>query len=149
MKVAVIREADCVGCTKCLAPCPVDAIVGAPQFLHSVLKDECIGCGLCVAPCPMDCIEMVEKSVTHNSDASTTEAIQSQEKQALAENAKRRYAAKKLRLLREAPLQLSSQPQTPEMKRQIQEKILSEIQAALQRVQIKRRENPLERKETL
>lgn len=55
---AVIDEAQCIGCTKCLPACPVDAIVGASQQLHTVLVNECIGCGLCLPPCPMDCITL-------------------------------------------------------------------------------------------
>lgn len=57
--VAVIDEAVCIGCTKCIQVCPVDAILGAPQVMHSVLTDECTGCGLCLVPCPVDCIAMV------------------------------------------------------------------------------------------
>ena len=56
--VAWIDEARCIGCARCLPPCPVDAIVGAPKFLHTVLVDRCTGCELCLAPCPVDCIEM-------------------------------------------------------------------------------------------
>lgn len=58
--VALIREADCIGCTKCIQVCPVDAIVGAGKLMHVVLTKDCTGCGLCVEPCPVDCIEMVE-----------------------------------------------------------------------------------------
>lgn len=57
--LAVIRESDCIGCTKCIQACPVDAIVGAAKLMHSVLAHECTGCGLCVEPCPVDCIDMV------------------------------------------------------------------------------------------
>jgi len=57
--VASIREAECIGCTKCIQACPVDAIVGAAKLMHTVLVDECTGCDLCVAPCPVDCIDMV------------------------------------------------------------------------------------------
>lgn len=56
--VAVINEADCIGCYHCRTACPVDAIVGAPQFMHTVIEAECTGCELCVAPCPVDCIAM-------------------------------------------------------------------------------------------
>ena len=56
--VAVIDEAACIGCYHCRNACPVDAIVGAPQFMHTVIAAECTGCELCVAPCPVDCIEM-------------------------------------------------------------------------------------------
>lgn len=56
--VAVIDESLCIGCTLCLKACPVDAIVGAPKSMHTVLADSCTGCDLCVPPCPVDCIEM-------------------------------------------------------------------------------------------
>ena len=58
-KVAFIDEERCIGCTKCLPPCPVDAIVGARQRMHTVIADVCTGCELCVAPCPVDCIVMI------------------------------------------------------------------------------------------
>ena len=57
-QIAYIREAECIGCTKCIQACPVDAIVGAAKLMHTVIVDECTGCDLCVAPCPVDCIEM-------------------------------------------------------------------------------------------
>jgi len=57
--VALIDEERCIGCTKCLPPCPVDAIVGAPRRMHTVIAELCTGCELCVAPCPVDCIVMV------------------------------------------------------------------------------------------
>lgn len=55
---AKIIEADCIGCTKCIQACPVDAIIGTSKHMHTVLTDLCTGCGLCVPPCPVDCIEM-------------------------------------------------------------------------------------------
>lgn len=58
-QVAFIREAECIGCTKCIQACPVDAIVGAAKFMHTVIVDECTGCDLCVAPCPVDCIDLL------------------------------------------------------------------------------------------
>lgn len=58
-KVAYIREAECIGCTKCIQACPVDAIIGASKQMHTVIVDECTGCDLCVAPCPVDCIDML------------------------------------------------------------------------------------------
>jgi Na+-translocating ferredoxin:NAD+ oxidoreductase subunit B len=57
-QVAWIDESRCIGCARCLAPCPVDAIVGAQKYMHSVLADQCTGCELCLPPCPVDCIEM-------------------------------------------------------------------------------------------
>ncbi|MBA1272149.1 electron transport complex subunit RsxB [Stutzerimonas azotifigens] len=60
--VAYIREAECIGCTKCIKACPVDAIVGAAKLMHTVIVSECTGCDLCVEPCPVDCIDMIEVS---------------------------------------------------------------------------------------
>ena len=56
--LAVIDESLCIGCTHCRNACPVDAIVGAHQLMHSIIAAECTGCELCVAPCPVDCISM-------------------------------------------------------------------------------------------
>lgn len=56
--VAVIDESLCIGCTHCINACPVDAIVGAHQLMHTVIASECTGCELCVLPCPVDCISM-------------------------------------------------------------------------------------------
>jgi len=61
---ALIDEAECIGCTKCIQACPVDAIVGAAKQMHTVLAAECTGCDLCVEPCPVDCIEMVPIALT-------------------------------------------------------------------------------------
>lgn len=57
-RVAVIRERDCIGCTRCLDACPVDAIIGAAARMHTVFESWCTGCALCVPVCPTDCIEM-------------------------------------------------------------------------------------------
>lgn len=56
--VAVIDESLCIGCIHCRNVCPVDAIVGAQHFMHTIIESECTGCELCVAPCPVDCISM-------------------------------------------------------------------------------------------
>jgi Na+-translocating ferredoxin:NAD+ oxidoreductase subunit B len=56
--VAWIDEAECIGCVKCIQACPVDAIVGASRFMHTVIAADCTGCELCIPPCPVDCIEM-------------------------------------------------------------------------------------------
>ena len=58
-QVAVIDEAICIGCTKCILACPVDAIVGASKLMHTVIASWCTGCELCIAPCPVDCIALL------------------------------------------------------------------------------------------
>ena len=58
-KVAYIREDECIGCTKCIQACPIDAILGAAKQMHTVIAKECTGCDLCVEPCPVDCIDMI------------------------------------------------------------------------------------------
>ena len=79
--VAVIDEAACIGCALCLAACPVDAIVGAPTLMHTVIAAECIGCRLCLPPCPVDCIAMVE----------TGEPLTREERKLRAARARRRH----------------------------------------------------------
>lgn len=54
--IVEIIEADCIGCTKCIQVCPVDAIVGAAKHMHTIIGDECTGCDLCIPACPVDCI---------------------------------------------------------------------------------------------
>ena len=58
--IAFIREADCIGCGKCLPVCPVDAIIGAPKWLHTVIEQDCISCEKCLPACPVDCIDLIE-----------------------------------------------------------------------------------------
>jgi len=84
--IADIREAECIGCTKCIQACPVDAIIGTAKMMHAVLSDECTGCGLCVEPCPMDCIDMQPHS----------------EPSYDRDRARQRFHARETRLIREA-----------------------------------------------
>lgn len=58
-QVAYIREDECIGCRKCIRACPVDAILGAPKLMHTVIESECTGCDLCIDPCPVDCIDLL------------------------------------------------------------------------------------------
>ena len=62
--VALIDEDACIGCTKCLPSCPVDAIIGARKHMHTVVMALCTGCELCIAPCPVDCIVMAPRPAT-------------------------------------------------------------------------------------
>jgi electron transport complex protein RnfB len=89
--VAQIDEARCIGCIKCLAPCPVDAIIGAKQLTHTVVSELCTGCELCVAPCPVDCIVMVPRSELRTMTAAPD-----------ADHNRERFAAHTSRLTRRA-----------------------------------------------
>lgn len=90
-RLAVIREDECIGCTKCIQACPVDAIVGAARLMHTVIADECTGCELCLPPCPVDCIDMV-------SVPGTDTAVQTPRGRARADHFRRRYQARLARL---------------------------------------------------
>jgi Na+-translocating ferredoxin:NAD+ oxidoreductase subunit B len=59
-QIALIVEADCIGCTKCIQACPVDAIIGAGKHMHVVIEPLCTGCGLCLPACPVDCIVLTD-----------------------------------------------------------------------------------------
>ena len=61
-QIAVIDEAACIGCALCIDACPVDAIIGAAQFTHTVIRSECTGCELCLQPCPVDCITLISQA---------------------------------------------------------------------------------------
>lgn len=90
-RIAYIREPECIGCTKCIQVCPVDAIMGAAKLMHTILIDECTGCDLCVAACPVDCIEMHDfPKVTGKED-----------RQARASHYRMRFEARNARLARE------------------------------------------------
>jgi electron transport complex protein RnfB len=95
--VAFIIEKDCIGCAKCIAACPVDAILGAAKFMHTVIASECTGCELCVAPCPVDCIIMMPLPTPIDKEQTLIKAQRS----ARAQLAKRRYDARCLRKERE------------------------------------------------
>ena len=92
--LAVIREAECIGCTKCIQACPFDAIIGAHNLMHTVIVDACNGCKLCVEPCPVDCIDLIELPERT-----------SEEKRALAEQSRERFKKHKARLARDETLE--------------------------------------------
>ncbi|KAF0283558.1 electron transporter RnfB [Spiribacter roseus] len=89
-RVAWIDESVCIGCTKCIQACPVDAIVGARQRMHTVIAEECTGCDLCLAPCPVDCIHMLPTE---------REAEPVDQQQRRRDRARRRFNARQQRLL--------------------------------------------------
>jgi len=92
--VALIDEARCIGCTRCIDACPVDAIAGAQGFMHTVIAACCTGCELCLPPCPVDCIELVPPPGPWTA--------------ADAKGVKRRTAFRKIRISEEKPKTNSS-----------------------------------------
>ena len=91
--VAFIIEQDCIGCVKCIMACPVDAILGAAKFMHTVIISECTGCELCIAPCPVDCIVMKPLPTPLDKEQPFTR----NQKKNHAQLAKRRFDARCLR----------------------------------------------------
>jgi electron transport complex protein RnfB len=72
--LARIVEADCIGCTKCIQVCPVDAIVGANKLMHTVIADDCTGCERCVPACPVDCIVLEPMPLAQADDPAHADA---------------------------------------------------------------------------
>ena len=135
-QVAYIREAECIGCTKCIQACPIDAIVGAAKLMHTVLIDECTGCDLCVAPCPVDCIEM------HPLPPSTLPVVgglafsleEQRARAAKRDHARQRFERRNARLQREE--QHKQAEREARAKRAAQSEVTTPdpVQAALERV---------------
>lgn len=135
-QVAFIREAECIGCTKCIQACPIDAIVGAAKLMHTVLIDECTGCDLCVAPCPVDCIEM------HPLPPGTLPvvgglALSLEEQRARAakrDHARQRFERRNARLQREEQQKQAEREARAQRATQPAVATLDPVQAALERV---------------
>lgn len=97
--LAKIDETLCIGCTKCIAACPVDAILGSAKLMHTVISNACTGCELCVTPCPMDCIEMqiIEKPLTKHEQQVHAESSRNRFNQRQSRlQAQKHYDAKKI-----------------------------------------------------
>ena len=134
--VAYIREAECIGCTKCIQACPVDAIVGAAKFMHTVIADECTGCDLCVAPCPVDCIEMRQPlpgtvTVSTGQLNSIEQQLERAHKRA---KARRRSEQRKARLLRDEQLKAAARTARVNAIALHDDSLVDPVQAALLRV---------------
>jgi electron transport complex protein RnfB len=135
-QVAYIREAECIGCTKCIQACPIDAIVGAAKLMHTVLIDECTGCDLCVAPCPVDCIEM------HPLSPSTLPVVgglafsldEQRARAAKRDHARVRFERRNERLQREEQQKHADRAPRPPPAAQPEVTTLDPVQAALERV---------------
>ncbi|MDP2145328.1 MAG: electron transport complex subunit RsxB, partial [Pseudomonas sp.] len=136
-QIAFIREAECIGCTKCIQACPVDAIVGAAKLMHTVIVDECTGCDLCVAPCPVDCIDMLPLPLATvlpivAGYASTAE--ERQERGAKRERARRRFEQRNARLQREEEHKLAERLARSKRPAPSAESNGDPLQAAIERV---------------
>lgn len=117
-QVAYIREAECIGCTKCIQACPVDAIMGAAKQMHTVLIDECTGCDLCVAPCPVDCIEMHPlnpSQVTPIVGGLAFSVLELDARARKREHARQRFDARNLRLQREQDRRIRERTARPSL----------------------------------
>jgi len=142
-QIAYIREAECIGCTKCIQACPVDAIVGAAKLMHTVIIDECTGCDLCVAPCPVDCIEM--RPLLPNTVLPVVGglALTPQARQARTikrDHARRRFEQRNARLLREEQQKVAER-QARQRAVQPAETKADPVQAALERVRAQKTAN--------
>ncbi|HHS7810599.1 electron transport complex subunit RsxB [Pseudomonas putida] len=135
-QVAYIREAECIGCTKCIQACPIDAIVGAAKLMHTVLIDECTGCDLCVAPCPVDCIEMHPLPLgtlpVVGGLASSLEELRA--RAAKRDHARQRFERRNARLQREEQQKQAERQARAQRAAQPAVATLDPVQAALERV---------------
>ncbi|MGE8066124.1 electron transport complex subunit RsxB [Pseudomonas sp. NPDC089569] len=143
-QIAYIREAECIGCTKCIQACPVDAIVGAAKLMHTVIVDECTGCDLCVAPCPVDCIEMRPLPIATVVPVVGGLAFSLEDQRARAakrNHARRRYEQRNARLLREEQQKSAERLARAQRAAQPSEVTLDPVQAALERVRAQKAAN--------
>nr|BFE94802.1 hypothetical protein GCM10020185_53380 [Pseudomonas brassicacearum subsp. brassicacearum] len=145
-QVAFIREAECIGCTKCIQACPVDAIVGAAKLMHTILIDECTGCDLCVAPCPVDCIEMHPLPTANVLPIVGGLAFSVEEqlaRTAKRNHARRRFEQRNARLRREEEQRqaerLARTQRAAQAQAQTQDPALDPVQAALERVRAQKK----------
>ncbi|MSQ58878.1 MAG: RnfABCDGE type electron transport complex subunit B [Betaproteobacteria bacterium] len=114
--LALIDEARCIGCTLCINACPVDAIVGAPKKMHTVLLAHCTGCELCLPPCPVDCIGLVSVETLANKGVSGALLREGLPSAAAAEDSRRRYLARQSRLERLKEGSWDAEPRTDDAK---------------------------------
>lgn len=144
-QIAYIREAECIGCTKCIQACPVDAIVGAAKLMHTVIIDECTGCDLCVAPCPVDCIEMRPLPLVTVLPIVGGLAFSLEEQRARAakrDHARRRFEQRNARLHREEEQKIAERQARAQRAVQHSEVAsLDPVQAALERVRVQKAAN--------
>ncbi|HVA55871.1 MAG TPA: RnfABCDGE type electron transport complex subunit B [Gammaproteobacteria bacterium] len=133
-QVAFVIEPECIGCTKCIQACPVDAIVGAAKQMHTVIEAQCTGCGLCIPPCPVDCIRMQPARGTTEGVTIPVDARQR------ADFFRARYLSRSARLAHDKAEHEKhlDQPMSSDRKMNIVAQRKAEIAAAVARVQAKR-----------
>ncbi|MGN6738587.1 RnfABCDGE type electron transport complex subunit B [Dyella sp.] len=127
--LARIVEAECIGCTKCIQVCPVDAIVGAAKLMHTVLIDDCTGCELCVPACPVDCIVLEPMPLAWAEDPVRVEAARAHFRRREARLAHERAAHEAELAARKAAVDAAATPSNP-------------VLAALARAKAKKQGNP-------
>lgn len=137
--VAFIREEECIGCTKCIQACPVDAIIGAAGFMHTVVEQDCTGCDLCVDACPVDCIDMVF----------TEAAKEEQEARTIADKARSGFEMRNLRIEKEQA-ELQEKRRQRQLAREKQQAELDPVAKALAeaRNKVKTAENTVNESDT-
>ncbi|CAM3403361.1 electron transport complex subunit RsxB [Paraphotobacterium marinum] len=123
-KFAKIDESACIGCTKCLDACPVDAIVGAKKQIHTVFIEQCTGCELCVSPCPTDCISIVKSDEKISYDIFKTKRLNNH---IFFEKKNKRINIKSISKSRSSKITTNSNE--------------SDIKAAIERVRAKKKNN--------
>lgn len=126
--LARIVEADCIGCTKCIQACPVDAIIGASKLMHTVLADDCTGCELCVPACPVDCI-VLEPMPIEQLDAAHANAGREHFQRRESRLERQRIERDAELVARKAAVEISAGPVNP-------------VLAALARAKAKQQERP-------
>ncbi|MEW5835231.1 MAG: RnfABCDGE type electron transport complex subunit B [Pseudomonadota bacterium] len=127
--LARIVEADCIGCTKCIQACPVDAIVGAAKLMHTVLADDCTGCELCVPACPVDCIVLEPMPQDWVDDPARADAARAHFRRREARLERERLAQEAELAARKAAVDAAVSPTNP-------------VLAALARARAKKQGNP-------
>lgn len=148
-QVAFIREAECIGCTKCIQACPVDAILGAAKLMHTVIADICTGCDLCVAPCPVDCIDMITAPARHYPDAQTAAIAEKQK----ADLSRLRFQKRNARLQRladekQSRRQIKADHQARREQQEAADPVQNPVQAALETLRAQAALQPVEEQRT-
>ena len=132
--VAVIDEAECIGCMLCIQACPVDAILGAAKLMHTVISDECMGCELCVAPCPVGCIDLLPYRYAGTRDDWPWRDYSREQ----AQSARQRTQARLVRLTARRHAAATRQPEGLAARTPSKGEMRREIAAAIERVQARK-----------